>query len=264
MRHRTVVVATLTALLAGCGEDDIVSAAREEQAAASAAAPTAHAGEPGGGNGGAPGIPAAPTPGVPAGAGTPPATAAGGTGPQPTGAPTPGIPEEPKPGLPGQPMPAPPGSGAAPVAGSTTPGVGDAPTPGIPEAPRPGAPGSAPPTTGPTIAVRGDVQFSRWKGGNVRIDAFDGDHSKAGSHPGILANVVVLQPGRFTLLVPQNAGKIFIEASVDEDGDGKPGPQDPQGKADRYPLTAKTTDLTDVLIVLTKREPPPGGNKDDF
>lgn len=252
MRLRTVVVATLPALLFACGEDEIVSAAREDQEAASAKAPEGHAGVPGAGNGGVPGA-----------AGVAP-VAAGGTGPQPTGAPKPGVPEEPKPGVPGQPMPAPPGSAVGAVPEGTKPGVAEAPAPGVPEAPKPGAPGTAPPISGPTISVQGAVQFPAWKGGKVRIDAFDGDHSKPGNHPGILANAVVAQPGAFTLLVPQNAGKIYIEASVDEDSDGKPGPQDPQGKADRYPLTAKVANVTDVVIVLTKREPPPGGNKDDF
>ena len=56
-----------------------------------------------------------------------------------------------------------------------------------------------------------------------------------------------------------------MEGSVDEDGDGRPSPQEPQGKADRYPVTVGTAPVTDMLIALERRAPPPSGEKkDDF
>jgi hypothetical protein len=44
------------------------------------------------------------------------------------------------------------------------------------------------------------------------------------------------RPGAFSLAVPKSAAKAYVEAAVDEDGDGRPGPLDPQGQADRYPV----------------------------
>ena len=64
--------------------------------------------------------------------------------------------------------------------------------------------------------------------------------------------------GTFTLKVPAGTGKLYLEAVIDEDGDGRPGPQDPRGTADRYPVTVKTSDVADVLIRLVKHEPPGG------
>ena len=58
------------------------------------------------------------------------------------------------------------------------------------------------------------------------------------------------------------AGKVYVEASVDEDGDGRPGPQDPQGKADRFPVTVGDEGVDGLEIRLIKREPPPGSGRE--
>jgi hypothetical protein len=47
--------------------------------------------------------------------------------------------------------------------------------------------------------------------------------------------------------------------------DGRPGPQDPQGKADRSPVTVESSPVSGLTVTLTRREPPPGSNtQDDF
>ena len=114
--------------------------------------------------------------------------------------------------------------------------------------------------------VGGKVEFAAWRVGSVRIDAFDGDHSQHGTQPGIVATTKIDRPGDFHLIIPQGAGKVYIEASIDEDADGNPGPQDPQGRAERYPVTVGTDPVVGLRIALTKQPPPPGGKGkgDDF
>ena len=279
MRGKFVIVATLLSLTAGaavggCGEDPILKAAHD-----AAAKKAAGSDVPGGGQ--EAGTPEEPKPGTPEGAapGAAGQPAAGGTTPGLAGAPAPGIPEEPEPappgspppagsqkaGVPEEPKPAPPGSpGGAPHG---VEGAAGAPlTPGKAEPPAPGAPGSPPPILGPTVTISGFVVYSSWRKGGVRVDAFDGDHTRHGTQPGVVATARLDKPGAFSLTVPQNAGKVYVEAVVDEDGDGKPGPQDPMGTAERYPVTVETDPVDGLVVELIKHEPPPGGKKkkDDF
>jgi hypothetical protein len=128
--------------------------------------------------------------------------------------------------------------------------------------PKPGEAGTPPPIAGPTVTIGGQVAYAGWRFGAVRIDAFDGDHSKHGTQPGIVATTKIARPGDFSLVVPQGVGKVYVEASIDEDADGKPGPQDPQGRAERYPVTVESTAVEGLRITLTKQPPPPGGGKD--
>jgi hypothetical protein len=144
--------------------------------------------------------------------------------------------------------------------GQPQPGVPNQPQPGVPEEPKPGLPGSPQPNQGPTVAITGTVDYPAWRTGSVRVDAFDGDHSAHGSkQPSVIASVRIDRIGAFSLLVPQGAGKVYVEAAVDEDGDGRPGPQDPQGVADRYPVTVGTETVSGLTIRLVKRPPPAGG-----
>lgn len=232
---------------AGCGEDEILTRAREEAASGGA-----------GGQHGE-GVPEEPPPAPP---GTPQPGEAGTAVAVVPGEPTPGDPGAPPPGDPGAPPPGDPGVPPPGDVGAPTPGIPDAPKPGIPVQPKPGQPGEAMVITGPSVTVTGKVEFPAWRVGSVRIDAFDGDHSKHGTQPGIVATTKLDRPGDFTLTVAQGVGKIYIEASIDEDADGKPGPQDPQGRAERYPVTVGADAVTGLRIVLTKQPPPPGGGKD--
>ncbi len=242
------MVATLSLL--GCGEDPILVRAREDAAAARAA--TALEGAlPGEAPPQAPGDPSSPPPG-----------GAPGVPPAASGEPPKGVASEPVPVKAADPPPAPPGSpgGGAPgiptsVGGAGVPGSGGAP----------GDPATPPPSAGPTLTVTGTVVYAAWKKGEVRVDAFDGDHSVHGTHPGVVASARMAKPGAFTLTVPQSAGKLYIEAVVDEDQDGRPGPQDPMGTADRYPVTVATSTVEGITIKLVKHEAPVNGKgKGDF
>lgn len=259
------MVATLLALvLSGCGEDPILKRARE-QAGADAAASSAATPPPGGAPPGTPsetpppagaqtpGDPGAQAPGLPGGVGaTPPADPSvpppGGA----IGAPGSLNPSQAagKPGVPVEPKPAPEGS-----PGGGTPGI-----PGVGSSSGKGA-AAAPPPSGPTVTISGVIAYAGWKGGEVRIDGFDGDHSKHGLHPAVVTSTRIDRPGPFTLTVAQGLGKLYIEAAVDEDKDGKPGPLDPAGAADRYPVTVGDKDIVGLAITLIKREPPPGAGK---
>jgi hypothetical protein len=121
-----------------------------------------------------------------------------------------------------------------------------------------------PPDAGPTVVVGGVVEYSGWKRGVVRVDAFDGDHTVHGAHPGVVASARLPKPGPFSLLIPQNSGRIYVEAVVDEDEDGRPGPQDPRGTADRYPVTVGDEEVSGLTVKLVKHEAPGGGGKGDF
>ncbi len=265
MRFGGVAIVTLCGLLA-CGRDPILEKAEAEAAAKAA---RAEGGAPPGQAGAQPGGRAADgaggTPGVPGGPGAPAAVVGADGQPLPGSPeePAPGIPEEPSPGLPGSPPAAVPGSMAAVQPGAPRPGVPKEPAPGIPSEPPPGQGGGGP--QGPTVAVSGEVVFAGWTRGAVRITAFDGDHaSGAGSRPKVIAVAQLDRPGAFTVNVAENAGKVYFEAAVDEDGDGRPGPLDPQGKADRFPVTVGEDPVGGLEIELTRREPPPGGRGAEF
>jgi hypothetical protein len=119
--------------------------------------------------------------------------------------------------------------------------------------------------TGPTVTLSGTVVYPGWSRGSVRVDVFDGDHTVHGTHPGVVASARLDKPGPFSVAVPENAGKLYVEAVVDEDLDGRPGPQDPMGTAERYPVTAGTTPVTGLTVTLVKHAAPGGGpKKGDF
>ena len=257
MSSSRLLLASFLATLTACGRDEILQQAETTQeAAATTTAPAA--------------TPVATTQGTSASAGAGAAAPVGaravpGTGtPEP---PKPGIPEPPAPGVPTGPGAA-PASAPAPGAASP-PGAGKppAPAPGVPTPPKPGvpsqpAPGGVGGVQGPSVEVRGSVVFPGWTRGTVRITAFDGDHSLRGAKPPkVLAVETVDRPGAFTLRAPKGAGKLYLEASVDLDGDGRPGPLDPQGQADRFPVTVGGEAVTGLTIALKTREPPPGQKK---
>ncbi len=274
MRRRGVAIVTLWGLVA-CGRDPILEKAEAEAAARAEArgggAPAD--GPPPGGTVG--GIPGAAQPGDPGGGapgdpgGGDPGAAGGALGPdgqplpgQPA-EPTPGVPDQPPPGVPGSPPAATPGAIPSVAPGAPRPGVPTEPAPGVPTQPAPGQGGGGP--TGPTVAVSGEIVFSAYKGGRVKITVFDGDHASAGGkRPNVVGMGELDRPGPFSVNVAENAGKVYIEASVDEDGDGRPGPLDPQGKADRFPVTVGNKPVSGLAITLSRRAPPPGGRGEDF
>lgn len=235
----------------GCGKDPILAAAEKHHAEAE--------------EGGATGQPGAPTPGAQVVPGGTPGTPVPGGEPGATGAPQPGIPEQPAPGNPNEPAPAQAGAPSPGQPGGTQAGIAEPPKPGIPIPPKPGAPGTPPPYDGPTVVVSGTVAYPDYTSGSVRITAFDGDHTvHSATPPKVVGSSEMKTPGTFEMKVPLNLGRTFLEAVIDENGDGHPGPQDPQGQADRYPVTVKEADIDGLTITLTKRAPPPDGGKGDF
>ena len=183
----------------------------------------------------------------------------GANAPGPGGNLTPGIPDEPAPGDPSSPSPGVPGSPTPGVPGAPTPGVPGAPTPGVPGQPTPGAPSEAV-EDGPSALVRGTIRMADYKSGEVRIDVFDGDHrSHAGQRPNLVRSSILSQPGSFEVRVPVSTGRVWLEASNDENQDGRPGPQDPSGRYLRKPLELTADGASGIVIELERHEPPPGG-----
>lgn len=146
------------------------------------------------------------------------------------------------------------------------PGEAGTPAPGIPEEPKPADPGQPPPgdagpqtgiraPEGPVVTIRGRVVYPDYKGGPVRIDLFDGDHSSLGGpRPGIVSRAELGAPGAFEITVAQGT-KVWISASNDEDDDGRPSPLEPFGDYAKNPVVADE-DTSGVEIVLSRREPP--------
>jgi hypothetical protein len=271
MGRRVVIGFTVACLgAAACGRDPILEQARKNEAAQQTAASRKTE------------APAGAVATNSAGGGS----ATGGSS-GPDAANNPGVPEEPKPGDPSIP---PPAGGATPTAPATAgtpggvvtpapPGSPGALAPGIPEEPAPGDPNTPPPpggatplqplpgsgglvVRGPSVDVSGLVAYEGWRTGKVKITAFDGDHSAASNkHPKVVGIAEIDRPGAFSMKVPASVGQIYVEASVDEDDDGRPGPLDPQGQADRFPVTVGTDPIDDLTITLQRREPPPGKKK---
>ncbi len=254
MRLPFVFAATLLGMTA-CGEDPILQRAREEaaaKAAGSGAQPggAPPGGAPGGAVGGVPPVAGADgkVPPPPGGGEPPPFGYEGPGAPVAVTAPqVPGVAEEPEPAPEGSPGGAPHAEGGGPVGGGVA-----------------GAAVQPPPDAGPTVTVEGVVEYTKWRAGGVRIDAFDGDHTVHGNRPGVVASARLDRPGAFTLQVPQNSGRLYVEAVVDEDKDGRPGPQDPRGTADRYPVTVSESPIDGLTIRLVKLEAPSGKGAQDF
>ena len=218
--------------LSGCGgEDPVLKAAREEAQVTSTA-----------GSGQSPGGPGGPG-GHPIDGGMASQGASEGQ-PGTPGAPlTPGIPEEPAPGNPLAPSPGSPGS----------------PEVGVPGDPEPGEPGSGE-DVGPTTTVRGEVKMLDYRTGEIRLDVFDGDHrSHAGQRPSLIRSVRMDAPGRFEMELPLSVTKVWIEASNDENQDGRPGPRDPSGRYVRNPLQLNAEGHNGLILLLERNDPPPGG-----
>lgn len=152
--------------------------------------------------------------------------------------------------------------GGQPGGGPGVPGVAGAPSPGVPEEPKPGDPNQPPPgeggaqaPTGPTVTLKGKVVYADYKGGPIRIDLFDGDHSNVGGpRPGILSRGQIDAPGEFEIKVAQGS-KVWVSASNDEDDDGRPSPLEPFGDYAKNPLVADE-DVSGIEVTLSRREPP--------
>lgn len=168
-------------------------------------------------------------------------------------------------GIPQQPLAA--GIPEAPAPGD--PGLPQAGVPGEPQ-PQAGVPGEPPPgepsegteeDQGPQVVISGHVRMSEYELGAIRLDFFDGDHrSHAGQRPSLIRSVEMSAPGDFEVKLPLSVGKVWIEASNDDNQDGRPGPRDPSGRYLRNPLVLLTGGASGIVINLERNEPPPGGS----
>jgi hypothetical protein len=155
-----------------------------------------------------------------------------------------GTPSEPAKVQPASPAPAAPGD----------------PSPGQTEAPKPvqAQPPPPPGTVGGTT-LAGTVVLPDYRSGTIRVDVFDGDQRAAsggGKRPGVVAMARLEAPGPFSVQVPADVREVWIGAYVDEDGDGRPGPLDPEVWYKGNPVDV-SSGSPEVELVLVRREPPP-------
>ncbi len=245
----------LFATMLACGEDPVLTAAREEAEASELpdeeASGTIRA-----------------TRGHPMDGGVP-----SGSSPPQEGAPTAGRPEEPTPGIPDEPTPAAPGSpgGGTPADGAQgkgvppqpQPGRAGEPTPGKPEEPAPG--GRALFHDGPVVTLRGKVVYPGFEGGLLRVDIFDGDHlTMGGKRPSVVSMVTLDKPGPFEVQVPESTEYVWVSAFNDADLNERPGPLDPTGNYLGNPVPTDRGDQSGITVTLIRREAPQDGGIDDF
>ena len=233
----------------GCGgEDPVLKAAREAAEAEASASGAARAPTPGGeGGGGA-------VAGSPSGGGHPidGGVAANNGGGGVAGSHQPGVPGEPAPGVPSDPAPG--------IPGSPNPGTPGSPTEGVPGDPEPVEVGAQAVDEGPMVEISGAIQMRDYRQGVVRIDIFDGDHrSHVGQRPALVVSATIDRPGPFSVTIPQSAGRVWIEASNDENLDGRPGPRDPSGRYLENPLNLEDGGVQGIVVELEKHDAPPGG-----
>ncbi|MEE2751132.1 MAG: hypothetical protein VX519_06865 [Myxococcota bacterium] len=235
MRGSLVLCWGLGLFLVGCGEDPVLKAAREE---ASSEAVVEDGKE----------VLTAPGRGHPMDGGIP----NGGMAP---GEQQPGIPEEPKPGDPSSPSP---GGLGVPEDGRPTdpePGIPTGPVPVAGEDPKPVRPQEDTPPSGPTVSLSGNISFDDYSRGTVRIDVFDGEHHGGGGskRPSLVTSLVVPRLGAWSVDVEQSIGQVWIEASNDENENGRPDPRDPMGRCSRNPVSTQK-DTTGLKIHIERRE----------
>ncbi|MCK6501968.1 hypothetical protein L6R53_00950 [Myxococcota bacterium] len=106
------------------------------------------------------------------------------------------------------------------------------------------------------MTLRGEVRLPDYDLGSVRLDIFDGDQKNLeGARPSVVAVVNLERPGPFEVQVPASAARVWLGAYVDEDLDGRPGPQDPSGWYVGNPVL--TDGGADGIVIELVRQPPP-------
>lgn len=175
----------------------------------------------------------------------------------------PGVPEEPKPGIPDEPDPAPPGADGAPKPPPGQEGVPNEPEPGVPEEPEaapPGSPGGAAhagkeagqEVSGPQVIVRGEVKGEPGVG-KIRIDLFDGDQRNvSGPRPKVVGVHELEGLGAFAISIAESAGRIWLGAYRDVNGNKRPDKGEPFGWYSKNPIY--TDDLPSKVVVTVEAE----------
>ena len=106
---------------------------------------------------------------------------------------------------------------------------------------------------GPKIKITGEIKVKNWSKKPIRVNIFDGDHQK-GEKAQIVVSEWVKSPGKFSIVVPKGKKSLWIEANIDEDEDGKPGPKDPIAWYSKNPLSSDKNhdDITLTLEVFVE------------
>jgi len=123
------------------------------------------------------------------------------------------------------------------------------------EEPVPVQPQEDTPPAGPTVNLSGNISFDDYTRGTIRIDVFDGEHHGGGGakRPSLVTSLTVSRLGRWSVDVEESLGQVWIEASNDENENGRPDPKDPMGRCSRNPVSTKK-DATGLKIHIERRE----------
>ena len=112
------------------------------------------------------------------------------------------------------------------------------------------------PKDGPFITISGTVNVEGWSGKKVRIDIFDGDQRNiGGQRPSVIISKTLSKIGSFDIDLPQSDTQLWIGAYIDEDEDGRPGPQDPSGWYASNPVSA-SKDHSGITVNLNVPDAP--------
>ena len=106
--------------------------------------------------------------------------------------------------------------------------------------------------------IAGVILVQGWSGNEIRIDVFDGDQRQiGGSRPSVISSASVSKPGAYEISVPKGNGKYWIGAYVDQNGDGRPGKQDPSGWYAGNPISASQATAGVELVLSVPDDPIP-------
>jgi hypothetical protein len=114
------------------------------------------------------------------------------------------------------------------------------------------------PKDGPFIKVSGEIHIDNWSGKKIRIDVFDGDQRKiGGNRPSVIISETLNKIGAYSIDLPQSEKELWVGAYIDEDEDGRPGPQDPSGWYISNPLSAEKNHSGITVILDVPNAPSP-------
>ena len=114
---------------------------------------------------------------------------------------------------------------------------------------KPGEPAPQDPLGGgPKVEISGEIKVKNWSQKPIRVNVFDGDHQK-GEKAQIVVSEWVKSPGKFSIKIPKSEKAVWLEANIDEDEDGKPGPKDPISWYSKNPLIVDK-DHTGIVLTL--------------
>lgn len=234
-----------------CAKDPILQAAESMKEEVAAGAP----GAAGAAEEMTPGVPDEPTPGIPGQPMAPGEVPSEGTAEDPS----PGVPEAPTPGVPEQPEPAAAGAEDRPEPPPAGDGAVAEPEPGVPDEPEPAPPGSPggahhkgkegePTEDGPHVTLRGSVG-GEGATGKIRVDLFDGDQRNvSGPRPKVVGVHELASAGSFEVSIPVSAGRVWVGAYADINGNNRPDKGEPFGWYSRNPVhmgdVSKPIDIT--------------------